>query len=72
MVRAGCQTIGKKHCSIKADADTQTGELDLSELDIEVLPADISTLQHLRLLNCSSTEIDDITLVQNLLNLHGR
>jgi hypothetical protein len=47
------------------EAVEQTGALDLSGLDLTVLPEEVSRLKHLREFNCSSTQVSDLTLPRN-------
>jgi hypothetical protein len=48
------------------EAVEQTGALDLSGLDLTVLPEEVSRLKHLREFNCSSTQVSDLSPLAGL------
>jgi internalin A len=56
---------------IAEEAEKRTGKLDLSQLEISKLPAEIAGLKHLRRLDCSFTEISDLTPVTGLRDLQS-
>ena len=56
---------------IAEEAEARTGALDLSELELDRLPDELAELTHLQRLDCSFTQVSDLTPLQGLESLQS-